>query len=1239
MRATPKQTAARDKMMMMMRRRKHQEIVIPTATKASTLPAFLVGRQKEEPSYGIASECLAATEKFPSYGTVEFQGEVNIFAAQEAVLCSLNAKFTELCSPGFLKTLQVVISPLEDNTTFTYTTTTRCGKECPVIKRISSNAVESLDSMPAVESFNMSTDYTDFCKCSYGEGRLPSSNEIVESFNARLEGFNFYMTAFTENELQQEEEVCERSDIVKERVSVEATLVECDDHELDEENFCEVLMASFNKLSADNCDPFYSKMESCELVSFEAFENGEDETRRLQQRKRKRGRYSHNVRTRRRNRRIGGQGISVRRLLPVENQADASLFENVNGSFIEQCRCVTELEDPTFEPVTTQAWNEELLSELNALCVEAEIASIEIDGYPVPCEAEAQVQLCPIQFLISLAEGSVVSSVDIGKYFLHIYSELTEATCGDYLDRSIDATSTIVEELDESGDWRISLQFGCIGGCDILPGPPSIFDDADTELIPCAVELACLDYPHRAPTLEEFSSRWDVLDSGIWSHIPNLLSLMPIEESSDTYEAVTTNTTFEEQGGGYETTTATPEAIATVPATITSVPETTLVTLEATLLTAPTMMTEAEAAKVMEVTTISSETMTAATETMNANVEFETAAALVETMSTEAEIMKAAPMAAAETTTNAFGTTDSMTREDTQKTTMVFEVSTSATETTSTTTESDVPEKTTTPKAATTSPLVETTAVTEMMTAGTNPMNPPAETSTFESIAMSYVPETMAALAELPSTTEIITTTTVSDIKSTAAEMTRTVTKMMSAAGTTTTTPQSSTYTPAETAKATAESQTRSMDTTSIALLAATTTVDERTTAVKMTTTTATETTPTEAKTMMSDTTLDPPETATPTPLESTTKLPEMTAATKVPQTATKTAAMTTMPPETTTMPPQSATPLVTTRTPLQTTTMLPETTSMTNTAPETMTTTTAATTTTPSQITTTKTVPKTTTTMIAEVITTTTTTAKATTMPLQTTTTEFMIMMPPQKTIATTAVATTMSSPATSTVMTAASTAAATTTTSLETRTVAPETSTTATQMTMTVPETAATTLIPKSGIFEGFVFEDLNENGDKDPDETGFEYVDVVITDSSGAKLTVTTDSNGFYSAIVLAGTATSYIEGATLPLGFERVSGEDPTIKNVVADAAATDMDGFKAGKTGILRGCVFDDKNENGEKDPGERPFEGVDVLITESSGAKQTVTTDSNGFYTAVVLARGTTFEIVKETMPPGFQKR
>ena len=236
----------------------------------------------------------------------------------------------------------------------------------------------------------------------------------------------------------------------------------------------------------------------------------------------------------------------------------------------------------------------------------------------------------------------------------------------------------------------------------------------------------------------------------------------------------------------------------------------------------------------------------------------------------------------------------------------------------------------------------------------------------------------------------------------------------------------------------------------------------------------------------------------------------------------------------------------------------------------------------------------------------------------------------------------------------------------------------------------TASPTPTP-TGKVKGVVYEDTNGNGIQDQGEPGIGGVDVIITDSLGESQTVTTDDTGMYMAEVPAGPAVVDIDEGTLPPGYKQTGGTDPTTLNVPPGGTATDSDGFQkptetptasptgsptasptqsptpaptpkptpsptpkptpspppkptrsptasptATPTGKVKGVVYEDTNGNGIQDQGEPGIGGVDVVITDSLGESQTVTTDDTGMYMAEVPAGPAVTDIDEGTLPPGY---
>ena len=165
------------------------------------------------------------------------------------------------------------------------------------------------------------------------------------------------------------------------------------------------------------------------------------------------------------------------------------------------------------------------------------------------------------------------------------------------------------------------------------------------------------------------------------------------------------------------------------------------------------------------------------------------------------------------------------------------------------------------------------------------------------------------------------------------------------------------------------------------------------------------------------------------------------------------------------------------------------------------------------------------------------------------------------------------------------------------------------------------------------GHLYYDENNNGVQDPGELDLADVDVIITDSNGAMQTVTTDADGNWSASVPAGTTTADVDESDpdYPTGAAQTEGDDPTTINAqlgVANDAGND--GYHLAAEVI--GHVYFDSNNNGVQDIGEPDLANIDVIITESDGTQQTVTTDQNGNWSAIV-EPGLVIADVDETDP------
>ena len=182
-------------------------------------------------------------------------------------------------------------------------------------------------------------------------------------------------------------------------------------------------------------------------------------------------------------------------------------------------------------------------------------------------------------------------------------------------------------------------------------------------------------------------------------------------------------------------------------------------------------------------------------------------------------------------------------------------------------------------------------------------------------------------------------------------------------------------------------------------------------------------------------------------------------------------------------------------------------------------------------------------------------------------------------------------------------------------------------------------------TGNLEHTIYFDTNGNGVQDGGEPGIEGVLVRIT-SGGADgvingvgdlmINVVTDVNGMYTVPLPVGQAQTDIHDWTLPGGVFQTDGVDPTLLNIVNGGTAFDRDGYSRRKRAVFDGVVFEDTNGDGDQDGGEPGIPGVEVALTDRFGSVQTLTTDANGLYSAVVPAGPVLVEVDESTVGAGF---
>lgn len=158
------------------------------------------------------------------------------------------------------------------------------------------------------------------------------------------------------------------------------------------------------------------------------------------------------------------------------------------------------------------------------------------------------------------------------------------------------------------------------------------------------------------------------------------------------------------------------------------------------------------------------------------------------------------------------------------------------------------------------------------------------------------------------------------------------------------------------------------------------------------------------------------------------------------------------------------------------------------------------------------------------------------------------------------------------------------------------------------------------------------------------------VVVADPlpSGLQFVSAAAAPGTYDATTGAWTIGAVAVGATPTLAITarvRATGSYVNVAQVAASGApdpdstaGNDVAGEDDRGTATITplasvtGSVWQDLDGDGVRDPGETPYVGVTVTITDSTGNVQTVTTDANGDYAADVAPGATTLDVAA---PPG----
>jgi secreted trypsin-like serine protease len=157
-------------------------------------------------------------------------------------------------------------------------------------------------------------------------------------------------------------------------------------------------------------------------------------------------------------------------------------------------------------------------------------------------------------------------------------------------------------------------------------------------------------------------------------------------------------------------------------------------------------------------------------------------------------------------------------------------------------------------------------------------------------------------------------------------------------------------------------------------------------------------------------------------------------------------------------------------------------------------------------------------------------------------------------------------------------------------------------------------------TGVIQGIVFLDSNNNGFQDTDETGINGVLVELLIDPRNTRTLTSNGGSFRFFGVPVGPE----EVLVTPLAGLRITTSNPKTRVTVFKDTATDLV-VGVGKSldvGSITGTVFQDNNTNGTREASESGIAGAILDLTTSAGTVVTLRTDNDGFYQSNLIVAG-----------------
>ncbi len=183
---------------------------------------------------------------------------------------------------------------------------------------------------------------------------------------------------------------------------------------------------------------------------------------------------------------------------------------------------------------------------------------------------------------------------------------------------------------------------------------------------------------------------------------------------------------------------------------------------------------------------------------------------------------------------------------------------------------------------------------------------------------------------------------------------------------------------------------------------------------------------------------------------------------------------------------------------------------------------------------------------------------------------------------------------------------------------------------------------------VVEGYVYEDIDEDGMKDVDEIGVEKIEVSLKQTGEEEIIAVTDETGYWKAEILAGEVIVNVDNFTLPDDAELIDGaktveiDEDTEIDFAYEISEPEVKGESTcivSEMSVLSGYIYKDSNKDNIKNSDEKGVSDIELVIYQQEDGEEKiieiVTTDSDGYWELEVCTGSYRVRVDEDSLPEG----